>query len=209
LEASLTAAAVFSLLMLCVQFTGSTGVRNTSRLYVFMPLLWAFSTPLVWVWVSGRLPSLRALAISLCVITCVGGVALFGIELVAIQRPVYSSFINALDARMARQFWNRLEPGSLVFDPVPYRAPALFGLPTDAYLTWYEPKPEWIDLKADPDPMVLNVNGFGYVYLDETYWQEIGVHQQALFQQSCVEVMQEWDNQQGELRRLLDIRSCH
>ena len=60
-------------------------------------------------------------------VTVAGGVVMFGVELPAIQKPVPSYFLIDLDARMLQDHWNRLEPGALVFDPIPSRATTLFG----------------------------------------------------------------------------------
>lgn len=208
LEVSLVAMGAVSLLMLFVQFTGSTGVRNTPRLYVFAPVLLAFSTALVWMWLRERSARIRSLSATLGVVVIAGGMVMFGIELVAMQRPVYSYFISALDARMARAYWNQLEPDALIFDPTAYRAPALFGRATDAYLTWYLPKPEWTALRASPRPSDLSAAGFQYVYLDNLYWNEIGPQFQQEFAVPCVKMLQEWDDPQGNFRRLFDIRAC-
>jgi hypothetical protein len=66
-----------------------------------------------------------------------GGLAIFFLELPALQRPVVSYALNGLDARMSAGLWNRLERDALVFDPVAYRAPALLGRFTDSSTTWY------------------------------------------------------------------------
>lgn len=208
LESSLAGMGLVSLLMVFVQFTGSTGVRNTTRLYVFIPLLLALSTALVWVWARKHSARVQSISAALGVILVTGGFVMFGIELVAARRPVYSSFITALDARMAQMYWNRLESGSLIFDSIPYRAPALFGRPTDAYLTWYLPKEKWTALRASPRIADLKAAGFDYVYLDNLYWAEMGQLLQEEFAKSCVVTLQEMGNSPGDFRRLLDIRGC-
>ena len=48
--------------MIIVEFAGSTGVRNTSRLYQFSGLSLIFFVPLVWMYVSRRKDSMKALA---------------------------------------------------------------------------------------------------------------------------------------------------
>ena len=55
-EAATAAAAVVSLALLCTQFTGSTGVRNTPRLYEFLPVCALFFVPLAlafWLYYGG------------------------------------------------------------------------------------------------------------------------------------------------------------
>lgn len=207
-EAATAATGVFGLLMLFVQFTGSTGVRNTPRLYVFLPLLAAFAVPLVWMWVTHRKAWVKVLAMGLGVTAVFGGLVMGGISAVAAQRPVYSSFITALDAQMAEAHWNSLEPGSLVFDSVPYRAPALLGLPTDSGYTWYQSKPEWEVLHQAPDPYKLRAGGFRFLYLDERYWNKISPQSQADLTGECVQVLDEVSDNQNRFRRLLDLEDC-
>ena len=207
-EAAFAATALFSLLMLFVHFTGSTGVRNTPRLYVFLPYLAAFAVPLAWLWAERRAPLAMALVTGLGIVAVAGGVVMAGISLLAIQRPVYSYFLTPLDVRMARAQWNRLEPGALVFDPTPYRAPAVFGRHTDSGFTWYQSKPEWEALYQNPEPARLRAAGFDYLYLDDRYWNEIDPRLQPALTGGCARIVEEFDDRQGGFRRLLDLRDC-
>lgn len=206
-EAATAATAGVGLLMLFVQFAGSTGVRNTPRLYVFMPLLAAFAAPLFWMWASNRSSTVKTLTAGLGVVLLLGGVVMAGSDLVAIQRPVYSYFLTPLDARMARAHWNRLEPGTLVFDSIPYRAPTIFGRPTDSNDTWYQSKPAWDALVQAPDPAKLRDAGFRYLYLDNQYWDGLTPQIQAALKQ-CGRVMDEADDPSGTFRRLIDLQGC-
>jgi hypothetical protein len=206
-EAAAAAAAVFSLLMLCVQFSGSTGVRNTPRLYVFMPLLAAFAVPLFWIWAERRVQTVKILVAVMGLVLVSGGAVMAGIELIAVQRPVYSYFLTPLDARMARAHWNRLAPGALVFDPVPYRAPAVLGRATDSNFTWYQSKPAWEALYQAPDPARLAAAGYRYAYLDNQYLDQIGPDFQAAFSR-CASVIDEVAGSDGSFRRLLDLQNC-
>ncbi len=207
-ESALAATAVFALFFVFVQFTGSTGVRNTPRLYVFMPILAAVAVPLGWLWVQDRSANLKLAAAGLALVTVLGGLVMFGVQLVAIQRPVYSYFITSLDAQMARAHWNRLAPGTLVFDPTPYRAPTLFGRLTNSSYTWYAAKPEWEALVQAPDPYHLRAAGFSYAYLDNRYWDDLAVQYQPALSQGCVKVLDEVSDKQGNFRRLIDLRGC-
>jgi hypothetical protein len=207
-EAASAATAVVMALTVFVQFSGSTGVRNTPRLYTFMPLLAAFSVPLVWVWVAHRPAVTKMLVAGLALVTLTGGLVMFGIELVAIQRPVYSYYLTVLDARMTREFWNQLEPGVLVFDPIPSRAPTVLGRPTDSNLTWYQSKPEWEALRAAPDPIRLRAAGFRYAYLDNGYWNGLPASIQQALSVGCVKMTGEVTDNQGNFRRLLDLSRC-
>jgi len=133
---------------------------------------------------------------------------MFCIELVAVQRPIYSYLISPLDARMTRAYWDRLEPGALVFDSTPGRAPTVLGRPTDSNFTWYQSKPEWDTLRASPDPFKLRAAGFGYVYLDNGYWNGLAPEIQQAYAHACVKIVGEAGDDQGNYRKLLDIHTC-
>ncbi len=207
-EAVLVIAAVLSLAMVFIHFSGSPGVRNTSRMYVFVDTLALFAVPLGWMWAAHRPGWVRGAAAGLLAAAMFGGLGMFAVELPAVQKPVYSYFITALDARMARNYWNQLEPGSMVFDPDPYRAPTLFGRPNDSSTTWFATKPEWQALRDSPDPLRLRQAGYAYLYLDNHYWQSLSPPLQQAFDNPCVQLVDEYDDPQGNFRRLYDIRSC-
>lgn len=207
-EAGTAATALGMLLMVFVQFTGSTGVRNTPRLYVFMPLLAALAVPLTWLWAARRASQVKVLVGLVALVTLAGGVVMAGVQLPAAQRPVYSSFLTTLDARMSRAYWNRLAPGALVFDAIPYRSPAIFGRPTDSSYTWYQTKPEWEALLKTPDPRRLAAAGFRYAYLDNRYWDQLDPHLQQALSGGCVQTVGRMDDPQGNFRLLLDLSAC-
>lgn len=133
---------------------------------------------------------------------------MFGIQLAAIQSPVYSYFITPLDAQMTKAHWNRLETGALIFDPSPARGTTVLGRPTNSAYTWYATKPEWEALRSAPDPVQLRAAGYRYVYLDNGYWDEIGLTYQKQFTQPCVKQIDEVVDGQNNFRRLLDIDAC-
>ena len=207
-EVVLVVMAILSLGMLFVHFSGSPGVRNTSRMYVFIDTLALFAVPLVWMWAAHRPDWVRGVAAGLLAVSMFGGLGMFAVELPAVQKPVYSYFITALDARMARAYWNQLEPGTMVFDADPYRAPTLFGRPNDSSTTWFASKPEWQTLRESPDPLRLRQAGYAYFYLDNHYWQALSPQLQQVFNDPCVQLVDEYDDQQGNFRRLYDIRLC-
>ncbi len=207
-EAATAATALVMVLTVCVQFTGSTGVRNTSRLYVFMPLLAVFAVPLVWMWARRRAAWLQGAAAGLGVVTMLGGVVMLGAAMTAIQRPVYSYFITPLDVQMTRAYWNQLEPGALIFDSDPSRGTTVLGRATNSSYTWYHAKPEWQALRDAPDPVALRAAGFRYLYIDQNYWNEIGPGGQQALSSACVIPMAEYADGEGRFRRLLDLEGC-
>ena len=209
-EAALVISACLSLLLFFVNFTGSTGVRNTSRLYSVVGICSRFAVPLAFLWVAHRSEVKKAIVGFLGFITIFGGIVLLAIQLVAIQKPVYSYLIDDLDARMTRNYWNRLEPGTLIFDTEASRSPIIFGLFTNSHRTWYEEKPEWQELVKNPDPLALQRAGFHYAYFDSTHWDQLSIEIQDSFDDPCVEVVEEYkqDNPPYDFRRLLDIHQC-
>jgi hypothetical protein len=207
-EAAVAATAVVMLLAVFVQFSGSTGVRNTPRLYVFMPLLAALAVPLAWLWASHRSSVTKMVVAFLGLVTITGGLVMSGVEFIAIQRPVYSYFLTPLDAKMTSAYWNRLEEGALVFDPTPSRAPTVLGRPTNSHFTWYQSKPEWDALRAAPEPFRLRAAGYTHIYLDNRYWDALPTEVQQAYSHACVKPLGEAADNQGSFRRLLDIQAC-
>ena len=209
-EAAIVISAILSLGMFFFNFSGSTGVRNTSRLYAVVGTCASFAVPLAYIWVSHRSELKKAIVGFLGMAVMLGGIILFAVELPAVQKPVYSYLINDLDARMTRHYWNELEPDALIFDPLSSRVPIIFGRFTDSHKTWYEEKTEWQELVNNPDPIDLNESGFDYVYLDSSYWDQLSEEDQSGLSSQCVTVVEfyEQDRYPFEFRKLLDIRSC-
>jgi hypothetical protein len=101
-----------------------------------------------------------------------------------------------------------LDPGTLVFDPVPFRAPTVFGRHTNATYTWYQAKPEWEVLYQAPEPARLRAAGFRYIYIDNQYWDAIDPRFQPLYGGGCALLVDEYSDKQGSFRRLFDLKNC-
>lgn len=207
-EAALVFSGVISLSMIIVEFAGSTGVRNTSRLYQFAGLSLIFFVPLVWMAVSRRGDNRKALAAVTAGVIMFGGVVLTGLQIPAIQQPVYSYFITDLDVQMERDYWNTLEPGALVFDPIVFRSATLFARGANANFTWYKSKPEWEKIAASPDPYSLRSGGYSYAYFDQKSWDEIPLGAQQKFKDPCVKVVKEVEDWRHDFRKLIDVKAC-
>ena len=208
-ESALTMGGLLSLFFVFVQFSGSGGVRNTSRIYSFIEMSFMWFVPLVWIWVSRRSENWKASAAVLTFIIIFGGMVLFGVELVAAQKPIYSTWLTQLDRDFHNKYWNQLEEDALIFDSQYSRAPTVFGLYTNSSTYFYTEKPEWTALYDRPDPHDLQAAGFDYVYYDYVYDYEVKQRYGNLFADDCVVVVDEFQHKHTEdFRRLLDIRNC-
>lgn len=208
-EAALVVSGLISLGAVLVNFTGSTGVRNTNRLYAFAELSLLFFVPLVWRWARHRRGTLQLLAGASGGLILMGGLVFFSVELFAIQQPVLTYFIDPLDVKMMEQHWDQLAEDSLVFDPLPWRAPTLFARVSDSYLTWYEVKPAWQRLQKAPYLHDLTAAGYSYLYLDETQWDALPRAVQASLQDACMVLVDEVQaKREPRYRKLYDLRGC-
>ena len=207
-EAALILSGLLSISMAWVQFNGSTGVRNTSRLYFFIFICTLYAVPLTWRWVAHRSTRWKITLLSLAFITMFGGLAYFSVELFAIQKPLYSTFVDKIDAQVSKKFWNQLDKKFLIFDPNFYRGPTLFGLYTNSSLTWYTVSPGWQELVSQPDPFVLRAKNYGYMYLDEKYMAGISVESRQKLADPCIKVLKYIEEKTPIKRELLDIRAC-
>ncbi len=208
-EAAGILGAFITLPLMFVQYTGSAGVRNTSRLYDFIGIAGAWAVPVGWMWLKRRSETLKAAAVVLSLVLIMGGVVLFGISLIAAQRPVASSFIGQLDEPFQEKYWNKLDRGMMLFDHNPYRGVTLFGLFTNAGQTWLIQKPQWEALYEAPDPYALRAEGYGYYYSDELSWYDLNTTEKASFSEPCVRLVEEVKHKRlNQWRRLYDIREC-
>ncbi len=66
------------------------------------------------------------------------GLVILGIQLIAVARPVASTFLNDLDAQMYRRHFDTLPSEAMVFDPQPSRAVTVFGRAVDAQVQGLE-----------------------------------------------------------------------
>ncbi len=214
-EAALIASSVWSLPALFLAFKGPL-FTATSRLmsgWFFACILYA--VPLLWAWARKRPGLIQISAWSGGLAATLAGLVLFGVQLIAIQKPVYTTFISPMDAKMSQEYWNKLKPGALIFDPTVYRAPTVFGRFTDSSASWYQDLASWQALASAPDPFKLHAAGFDYMYFDSDYWNSLTPAEQALFNAACVKQVAQVDGIHSEkdyrkdFRRLLEIRNCN
>jgi hypothetical protein len=214
LEASLIASSLGVVIAAFVSFKGplfTAAPRLMSGWFLVSSL---YFVPLLWFWLSRRGDSFRIAAIATGVASGIGGLVLLGVQLAAIQRPVFATFITQIDAKVAADHWNELRPGALVFDPLVFRAPTVFGRPTRSSPTWYTRSEDWELLRDEANPSAIGSAGFDYMYFDREYWDQLTTSQRAALQGGCVTQLWQVDGIRSEsdyrrdFRRLLDIREC-
>jgi hypothetical protein len=213
-EAGLIASSAGALLGLFIAFKGPlyTATPRLMSGWFFACILYA--VPLLWVWGRRRSGTVQAVAATAAFAACLGGLVLFGVQLLAIQKPVLSTFISPMDAKMAQDHWNQLKPNARVLDPVVSRAPTVFGRFTISSPTWYSTDPAWQALIASPDPARMHAAGFSYFYYDRDYWDGLDGAARALLTGACVKQVAQADGIHSEqdyskdFRRLIDIEKC-
>jgi hypothetical protein len=213
-EAALCAASFGSLIALFVAFKGPL-FTATPRLmggWFFVCIL--YCVPLLWIWARKRSEAIQIGAVTGGLVTALSGLVLFGVQLIAIQKPVYATFITPMDAKMTQEYWNKLGTNAKVFDPVVYRGPTVFSRFTDSSPSWYVKSPGWQTLVDAPDPFKIHAAGFDYMYFDSDYWNSLTPAEQGLFNAACVKQIAQVDGVHSEkdftkdFRRLLNIRNC-
>ena len=205
----LAVGAAMSMLAVFIEYEGSAGISATGRLYTYsLNLLVLFSVPLLWHWLKRRRKIIQTAAIGLAALTLVSGIVYFAIESIAIQRPVQSYYLKPLDAAIANEYWDALEEDAMVFDFVAPRAATLFARPLVSHVTWYVSTPEYQELLQNPDPYLIQMAGYDYLYMTLENWSRLEPDQQAALQDDCVKTLYEVSDWQGDFRRILDIRTC-
>ena len=213
-EAALSAASFGSLIALFVAFKGPLFTATPRLMGDWFFVCTLYSAPLLWMWARKRTEAVQIGAATFGLVTTLSGLVLFGVQLTAIQKPVYATFITPMDAKMTQEYWNKLESGTLIFDPVVYRAPTVFGRFTDSSPSWYLKSPGWQALADAPDPFKIHAAGFDYMYFDSDTWNNLTPAEQSLFSTSCVKQIAQVDGIHSEkdftkdFRRLLSIRNC-
>jgi hypothetical protein len=213
-EAALIASSLWSVPALFVAFEGPlfTATPRLMSGWFFACIL--YSVPLLWIWTRRRSELRQAGALAGGWVITLSGLVLFGIQLIALQKPIYATFITPMDAKMSQEYWDKLEPRALIFDPAVSRAPTVFGRFTDSSPTWYLQSPGWQALVDSADPAKIRAAGYGYMYFGIDYWERLSPSQQLLLQSSCVRQIAEvdgirsGDDYRRDFRRLLDIRDC-
>lgn len=185
--------------------------RDITRFSAFALLVWiVFSVPLA---VQGSRrwakPLARALVAGYLIVLNFSGIAILAALMTAMPRGVLTEDVAPLDASMASRLWDTLPENALVFDSHAWRAVPLTGRLTKTSDLSYEPLPDWLALLRAPSPAELAAEGFTHLYVDEAWWRGLSPASQASFDDPCVLVVLEGeDNADNGFRRMLDIRAC-
>jgi hypothetical protein len=210
-EAAIIFSTLATLVLIFVEYTGNAGPTALVRVQTgILGTCKTFAIPLLWYWARKRSEAIKALTGGFVFMTLFGGMVLFGFLLLSVPKPVYSTFLTALDDQMYRRYWNTLPEDAMIFDPVASRAPTVFARQTNSHITWYTEKEEWQKLVEVPDPYTVRAAGFSYIYLDKNYWDKLDGDYQQKLQSDCVIVVDEVQRTRypEDFRRLLDITAC-
>ncbi len=200
---------------LLIQFVGRD--RDITRLMGSALWIWLIlAVPYLWLTLTqgrNRTSSGMAKKAAVCAfysVTVFSGVALFSVQLTAMPQTQPSYFIQDVDAWMSREYWNQLEPGDWMLDPVhPYRPATVFGRTAGpAYQDFHIPYPEFVALTRNLNAIEISKAGYSYLYLDRRTWQNLTPEQKQSIQNSCAHLTSEKKNEFGDFRRLYDISRC-
>lgn len=186
---------------------GSIGAITRAQNY-FTVVLRFFAIPFLFLWLPRKSESIKIISGILVAATLLGGIVIFGLEMVAMQKPMLSMGYVPLDAKILREYWNKLDENYMVFDPDPIRSAVLFGHATDAAIEWFTYKPEFMARVNNPDPLDLQKAGYGYVYTDQAYLKSLPTAVSKRFANKCVQTLADYKDDFGAERILMDIRAC-
>jgi len=208
-------AAISFIAPLLIQFVGRD--RDVTRLMGLALWVWLIlATPYLWLVLKQNSDrTFTAMAKKMAVyafysVTVFSGIALFSVQLIAMAQTQPSYFIQDVDAWMSREYWNRLEPGGWMMDPIhPYRPAAVFGRTAGrAYQDFHIPNLDFVALTQNLNAIEIAQAGYSYLYLDRKTWQNLTPEQKQAIQDPCVRMISEKKNEFGDFRRLYDISCC-
>lgn len=208
-EAAWVGSIIISLLMVFIQYTGNAGPTAASRMQAhFLTVVKIYAVPLMWVWARERSDNLKTALFAWGLATIFSGLSMFGMQLAAMPNPVDAIYLDQLDAQMFTRQWDRLAPGSMVFDPVYPRAATILGRPIRSSITMGETLPEWNALQENPDPHLLKAAGYDYLYVDMKYLTKYA----DLIHQDCVKPVDQVEDKTGgtlvDGRYLFNLTAC-
>jgi hypothetical protein len=184
--------------------------RDITRLTHYALVGWILLgvIPLRLAWGRGR-ALVRGAIVGVTAVLILPGVVVTWSLLSALPRPVLAEAIGAPDTSMAREVWNRLEPGALVLDSHPWRAVVVTGRLTRSSQDSSNLLPGWQELVRNPSVERVAQAGFDYVYVDRTWWDDMDDATRLGYAAECVRPVAavQDDGQNGD-RWLFDVRAC-
>jgi len=203
-DAGFALSAIAGIFTLFLHYSGNVAETSTTRLFAHSLTVFKMTAlPLAWIWLGNKTAHWQKTGILLALATMFGGIALFMIQLIGVPWPVYSYFLDQRDVQMYNQYWNKLEPGALIFDPIPYRSPVVFGRFTKVGGIWDEYDPNWLSLVDEPDLALIRARGFDYIYYDQSYYAK----NRTYLDNPCGRLIKELKIDDS-WRRLIEIKSC-
>ena len=184
--------------------------RSTTRMPATALWLWILMAfPTLWAVFRAGNKVIKVLLSAGFFVTITGGVVIFASSLPAILHPQFSDHINGIDTHVGAIYWNQLPEDAQVLDRFPERSVTIFGRASRSYSGIYTPLPIWQELIAQSDPILAAKNGFSYIYMDQNWLKRLTPEQmEAITDQSCVKLVDRFNEKDGGLRILYDIRAC-
>lgn len=211
-EAALVVMPLIYVATLFIEYTGNAGPTALNRVQGSIISLsqGGFALATLWYWAKSRADWAKVGSALLLFVSMFGGILLFGLELLSVPQPVYSYYLDTLDARVEEKYWNKLEADALIFDPNASRPAVIFARATDSHKTWYVAKPEWEGMVSKPDPYQLRAAGFDYIFVGRAEWDRHGDAYEQLINTPCVKLVDEIETNEPtyDFRRLMDIQGC-
>jgi hypothetical protein len=196
------------LVLINIDFKSSSLGALTRAQDYFLLILKIIAIPVLFIWFPKRSESIRIVIIALIVMTIFGGLVIFGLQMSAIQKPVLSTFIEPLDAKIMKEYWNKLDPTYMVFDPGRMRSAVIFGHASRIGPDWFTNYPEWIEIYNNPSPARMVKEGFGYLYADQGYIHSLPQIVLDGLNAVCATKLTDIADDFGGKRVLWDLRSC-
>jgi hypothetical protein len=156
----------------------------------------------------------RIAGIAGLVLMVFGGCMIAGPTLSAAAKSVLTEpDVSGIDARVSEEIWDRLAPGSLIFDPQGWRATMLTGRLTRAIegnMSYnYARSSHWEAILANPSIQELLEQGYQYVYIDKSWWDSLPAEARESLSIECIEIITEYiDPISSDFRRLINLEAC-
>jgi hypothetical protein len=156
----------------------------------------------------------RAVGFASLALMVFGGTLIAGPTLSAAAQTVLTEpDITGIDAQVSEDVWDRLEQGSLIFDPQGWRGTMLTGQLTrtiEGNMSYnYSRSENWEAVKANPSTQDLLRLGYLYVYIDKVWWDAIPAEARESLSSECIQIISEHaDEGNNDFRRLVNLERC-